>query len=361
MKALDRVLDLFRGRTVTIPPLDGAFKPNNALEEAVVFAALPEPDDLAVAADGRLLVAAGPEVLALGEGIPVVLARFEAPVSALAAFPDGGFVVGLADGTIRCRGGRNDGWSPPSLGRQALRCPTAIVAAAEPGVFYVAQGSRRHGPADWAVDLMEGNASGSVWRVDMGGGPPACLLEGLAWPAGLLLEPDDALVVSEAWRHRLLRRPAAGGAAQPVLERLPGYPGRLAPASNGGAWLSLFAPRNRLVEFVLTEDAYREDMMAHAERRFWIVPALRSEASFLEPLQSGGVVTMGVKKPWAPSRSYGLLARLGADLQPVESLHSRADGSRHGVTAAVEHGGRLLVAVKGADVVLRLDPAGAAA
>ena len=30
----DPILDLFRGKAVTIPPMDGAFRPNTALDEA---------------------------------------------------------------------------------------------------------------------------------------------------------------------------------------------------------------------------------------------------------------------------------------------------------------------------------------
>ena len=41
MTFLDPILDLFRGKAVTIPPMDGALKPNTALDEAeVVVAAL---------------------------------------------------------------------------------------------------------------------------------------------------------------------------------------------------------------------------------------------------------------------------------------------------------------------------------
>ena len=68
---------------------------------------------------------------------------------------------------------------------------------------------------------------------------------------------------------------------------------------------------------------------------------------------------MGIHKPWAPSRSYGLLARLDEALQPLFSLHSRADGARHGVTAAAEHGGRVFVAARGGDAVLALPGTGA--
>ena len=41
---LDPILDMFRGKAVTIPPLDGAFRPNTRLDEAPAFAALTEPE-----------------------------------------------------------------------------------------------------------------------------------------------------------------------------------------------------------------------------------------------------------------------------------------------------------------------------
>ncbi len=136
------------------------------------------------------------------------------------------------------------------------------------------------------------------------------------------------------------------------LRELPGYPARLSPAADGGAWLAIFAPCNRLIELVLQETHYRTDMMAGVPREFWIAPALSSGRSFLEPLQCGGIRTMGVHKAWAPSRSYGLVVRLGPDHTPLTSMHSRADGHRHGTTCAIEVDGRLLVASKGGDAVL---------
>ena len=63
---------------------------------------------------------------------------------------------------------------------------------------------------------------------------------------------------------------------------------------------------------MLLEHDYRAAMMREVARPHWIAPALASGASFLEPLQSGGVKTMGIHKPWSPSRSYGLVVRLDA-------------------------------------------------
>ena len=75
-------------------------------------------------------------------------------------------------------------------------------------------------------------------------------------------------------RDRLRRRPRA------VLDNLPVYPSRLAPASSGGFWLTAFAARTQLVEFVLRENAYRRRMMAEIDPEYWIAPKLKSGQSF---------------------------------------------------------------------------------
>jgi len=104
----------------------------------------------------------------------------------------------------------------------------------------------------------------------------------------------------------------------------------------------------------LLENDYRAAMMQEIERPHWIAPALASGTSFLEPLQCGGVKTMGIHKPWSPTRSYGLLVRLDGNLRPVASFHSRANGRRHGVTSALERDGHVLVTAKGGNAILGL-------
>lgn len=114
----------------------------------------------------------------------------------------------------------------------------------------------------------------------------------------------------------------------------------------------MFALRTQLVEFVLTQRDYVEEMVRTIEPDYWIRPALRGLNSGLEPLQGGQIRKLGEIKPWAPPRSYGLVARLDEDGYPHTSLHSRGGGSRHGVTSARQHGDRLFVAVRGGDQVL---------
>ena len=137
-----------------------------------------------------------------------------------------------------------------------------------------------------------------------------------------------------------------------LLDDLPGYPARLTAAGSGGFWLSVFAPRDQLVEFILQERPFCARMMNEVEPDYWMAPALVSGQTFLEPLQGGAIRQLGKLKPWAPSRSYGLLVRLNAHLQPVASFHSRADGRHHGITSAVEMSGRVVLTSKGGNAVI---------
>lgn len=335
----DPILDLFRGKAITIPPLDGALRPNTALDDAEVVAGIPSPDNL-VWLDGRAVCSSGAAVIALEHGQPRQIAEFPAEVTALAVSPEGKLAVTTDDGKLS-----EGGHEVPLPG--GIGCITALAYGPD-GALWLANGSARHPASGWVADLMEHGATGSVWR-RLPGQDFHKVAGGLAWPNGLLPDPGG-VTVSESWKHQLIR--LEGGRMTPVLRHLPGYPARLSPAADGGAWLAVFAPRTRLIEFVLLEKHYRYDMMAEVPRDYWIAPALRSGQSFLEPLQCGGIRTMGIHKGWSPSRSYGLVVRLDADFAPVASLHSRANGHRHGVTSVIEAGGRVLIASKGGDAVL---------
>jgi hypothetical protein len=343
----DPILDLFRGKAVTIPPLDGAFRPNTALEEADLALEATQPDNLVVHG-GKLLFSSGRDLLDFTPGGSAAVQRsFDASISALAASPGGHLAVALDDGRL-------------FVGEREIKLPNGIacitaMSFGDDTALYLCNGSAAHRPGDWALDLMEKNSSGSVWRLDLSTGAATQLAGNLAFPNGVLAG-DDSIIVAESWKHRLLR--IERGPVTPLLEKLPGYPARLSAASGGGAWLSLFAPRNRLVEFVLQEEAYRRDMIASVPRPYWIAPSLASGSSFLEPLQCGGIKTMGIHKPWSPSRSYGLVARLDSAFRPVASYHSRANGQRHGVTSVAEYGGYIWVGSKGGNALLSLSQKG---
>ena len=350
MTPFRKTLDTWLGRgeaSITTPPMDGAFRPNDLLDAAASALQAPAPDDLAVTALG-LVVSSGCSLLRVNATGGAPVASFDAEIGALAGLPDGGAAVALVDGRIVFVGGRYDGKTIAA--RADVQCITVLAAAAD-GALLVANGSAAHGSADWKRDLMEKGASGSVWRLEPTSGAWTQAAAKLAYPNGLL-EDGDSIVVCESWRCALTRisRGAVGRGAR-VLEDLPAYPSRLSRDADGAVWLALFAPRSQLVEFVLSEDRYRRRMLDEIDSDYWVAPCLRSGRSPLEPTQQGGVKQLGVMKPWSPSRSYGLVARLDGAFRPTASFHSRTNGRRHGVTSCLTSEGRLYFTAKGDGLV----------
>ncbi|RRH69775.1 SMP-30/gluconolactonase/LRE family protein [Falsigemmobacter faecalis] len=342
-------LDSFFGRgeaAVTLPPLDGALRANRRLDDEGLRRPLPGVTALAVA-EGGLYAAAERSLHRLHPDHSwQKVAEFEAEIAALSQAPSGGMVLALSDGQILTYGLAGTGVPR----RSALRGITDL-AVTEDGTLWITCGSDRHGAEDWQRDLMLRGAGGSLWRLAAAEAQPQQIAGGLAW-AGGVMACREGVILSESWRHRLLRL-SPGGAREVVLGDLPAYPGRLS-ATGDGAWLSMFAPRSQLVEFVLREPAYCHRMLTEVARDYWIAPRMRSGQSFYEALQNGAVKQLGLLKPWAPSMSAGIVLRLDAGAQPLFSLQSRADGRSHGVTHAVEADGFLHVAAAGDEVVITL-------
>jgi hypothetical protein len=349
MKWLNRALDRWFGRgeaSITMPPMDGAFRPNDLLDSASTMIETTAPDCLAVMARG-VVVSSGHTLLRVDKPEARPVATFDVEISALAGLPDGGAVVGLVDGGIVFVGGLRDGETIPA--NADMSCVTAIAPTRD-GALLVANGSASNGPAAWKRDLMEKNASGSVWLIDPASRARQRLAGDLAYPNGLL-EEIGSVIVSESWRCSLTRVVPGGGRNEPVLENLPAYPGRMSRANDKSIWLALFAPRSQLVEFVLSETDYRRRMIAEIDADYWIAPCLRAGSAPQEPTQQGGVKQLGVLKPWSPTRSYGLVARLDSAYRPAASFHSRANGRRHGVTSCLPFDGRLFFSAKGDGIV----------
>jgi hypothetical protein len=366
--------------SITIPIFDGALKPNQMLEEAEVVGEFENASDIAADRDG-ILVADGTRVVRLipphsngevpasyaGGGVispnttaapdlSVAGNRATSPsewggsVTALCVLPDGG-IAGAVDGKeVRVKGGAFDGFASKGPANAPFHAANAIACLAD-GRLAVTDGSQQQPVDHWVHDLMGRGGSGRLIVVDPKDGQARELARGLEYAFGACAMNGDILV-SESWRHRLVA--VGNGRPRPVLARLPVYPSRLVPATGGGFWLTAFTARTQLVEFVLRENAYRRRMMKEVAPEHWIAPRLRSGESYLEPMQGAHLRTMGVLKPWAPPRSYGLVVRLSGSGQPVYSLHSRVDGINHGVVAAAEFDGALYLLAKGPGRLLRL-------
>jgi hypothetical protein len=352
------IFDKFMGgrgdHSITVPVMDGALKPNNYLERIASISMVEAADNLTIASDQVLLTSGNRLVELHNNGSTSVRSAYDAEITFLSASPQGALAVGLDNLGIVIVGGRHDGKRlAANLSGQRLNCPTAAVFLDE-DTLVVCNGSSAHSALEWSRDLLTLGRGGSVVRIDLGAGNASLIKRGLGFPSGVTIARDGKLVISEAWKHRLFALDVVDGSIATVLADLPAYPGRIQPASQNGYWLTMFAVRSQLQEFVLRENRYRREMMETIAPEYWIAPTLSSGRSFKEPLQAGSVIRLGIHKPWAPSRSYGLLLRLDESFQPIWSAHSRADGHRHGITSCVEIRDKLLIASKGRGEVLAL-------
>lgn len=337
----------------SVPVLDGALKPNNLLETAEVFLEHEGLEDMVLDANGQLVVACGTEIIRVDpDGTQHVVASFSAPVQALAAFRDG-LVAATHDG-LSFIAGALDGKQVRTLGGRPVQCVNALHEGLD-GTLLLSQGSSQLAYEDWSTDLLTHGKTGCIVEYDPTSDTAHVRAQDLAYCYGVCTD-GHRILVSESWAHRI--RVIEGDRVSMGPSQIPGYPSRMSMASDGGFWLTIFAPRSQLLEFVLREDAFRSEMMATIEPRYWIAPALSSGSDFLEPLQQGSVRQMGTLKPWAPPRSYGLVLRLSKDLMPLYSVHSRVGGHHHGITAALESGGALLALSKGSGRILRVPLSG---
>ncbi|WP_105035522.1 hypothetical protein [Cryobacterium aureum] len=232
------------------------------------------------------------------------------------------------------------------------KCVTDISVRI-PGQIIVSIGSRVRSASGWARSLLDGDRTGSLVQIDSRGA--RSVAEGLGWPSGVAFDDDGSLLVSLSFTYRIERRNLSAPQAPPtvVLRNLPFYPGRIRSGREGW-WVAAPFVRNRATELVLDEPGLCQDLAADVAEGEWPVPRLRQENLYREPMQLGQLRVLGILKPWAPARSYGLVFLLGRDGRVQRSLHSRVGGTRHGITGIVEVGSRLIVAARGARNLLEL-------
>jgi hypothetical protein len=351
--ALKEFADRLLGRgdaTITVPSFDGALKPNQILEKAETVAQFEAPEDLA--SDGNAIyIADGIAIRRLDASGVTEIRRFDRPITALCCLPDGGIAVALDGCEVRV-------FATPSAANARVTFTDPSIHAVnalspgKAGTLVATDGSATRPAGQWVYDLMERGRTGRVFEFDLASGKVRELASGLYYAFGACAAGEEILI-GESWRHRVIAI-GADDSRRPVLDNLPVYPSRLSPAAGGGFWLTAFIARTQLVEFVLRENAYRRRMMAEIDPQYWIAPKLRSGQSFLEPMQGAHLKTMGVVKPWAPPRSYGLVIRLNEAGVPLYAVHSRVDGVNHGIVAAVEMDGALYALAKGPMRLLRV-------
>lgn len=338
-------------RHASLPPMEAGLRPNSLLDHAnPLLADLErEPDDVLIADDSKVVFSAGHELCELSSGSVRTMADLGAPVGALVHHED--VVIASVDGRGLAAIDR-DGKTTDLCDDPSLRCMTDLAVLPD-GSLLAAVGSTQHSIDDWPRALIAGDRSGRLIRIV--DGQAVVVASGLAWPSGVEAGDDGEVLVTLSLGHRIEARSlgALGQRGRPVLRNLPVYPGRIARCDEGW-WIAAPYVRNRATELVLDEPQVCREMIETVHPKDWLVPRIRSDNPYTDCLQMGQLRVLGVLKPWAPPRSYGLAFLLGRDGRIAASAHSRVDGERHGITGVAAKGNRVVLAGRGCRSLLEL-------
>ena len=78
---------------------------------------------------------------------------------------------------------------------------------------------------------------------------------------------------------------------------------------------------------MLREREFCDAMMKTVPPELWIGPTLDGRFNYREPTQIGRIKKLGIQKPWAPARSYGLVARLEREGEAIEACIAGSTGA----------------------------------
>jgi coenzyme PQQ biosynthesis protein B len=236
-----------------IPAWTGALAPNEALKgaERIAVGEVHGPEDIAVAADGRMFVGThdgkiavvspdGSEATTLVEtgGRPLGLA-WDAGGNLLVADAMAGLLSVSPAGEITTLSTASDG-VPYRF--------TDDVDVASDGRIYFSDASDTYGYGHHLEDTLEGRPHGRLLRYDPRTGATETLLDGLYFANGVAVAADDTFVlVAETSRFRIRRYWLTGeraGTHDVFAEGLPGYPDGVSRSPRGTFWVAFFTVRN---------------------------------------------------------------------------------------------------------------------
>ena len=347
----DRI-DYFFGRgkhSIFVPVMDGALKPNEFLDNVKVIHKAEEIDNLLLNQTKIFFSAKSTLFSITSTKKPKKIKSFSSYITAMALHSSNSKIaVALANETVII------------LNLKTLKeeftfkeqCITSMCFQRDTLIFTT--GSENFSANQWQHDLLSEGSSGTVSANKLNGSETKIILSELAWPTGITFTESSTFCISESWKHRITFHKLNDGFTSATkldqeISKLPAYPGKsFFNTKNKELLVCFFAPRNQLVEFILTEDEYKSRMMAEIDPSLWVAPTYRSGKHIREPLQQSGIKTMGYLKPWAPAFSYGLVVRFDEDLKPLASYHSRTNGNFHGTTSVVvDKGQNILVTSRG--------------
>ncbi|MGW3604063.1 SMP-30/gluconolactonase/LRE family protein [Micromonospora sp. NPDC005161] len=280
-----RLIRPVREQATVPPPLTGAWAATDRRLDQVDLLPLPDgavgPEDVLVDPTGRVISGdedgrlwwwpadappgARPRLLAETGGRPLGIELDRSGAALIVCDAYRGLLRVTPDGAVR----ELTGTAPPvHLANNAT--------VARDGTIFFTDSSDRFPVSHWKRDLLEHRPNGRVLAHDPASGRTEVVAEGLYFPNGIALTPDEsALMLVETTTHRLLRVELGGGVR--VLADLPAYPDNLSAVGDGTYWIALPSPRVPIAERLLPHPRLRQlaallpDAMQPQPRRYGLV------------------------------------------------------------------------------------------
>jgi len=236
------------------PPLEGVYARNDRLK-AIEKLAVDQgrgPEGVALDRQGRLyagyldgrIVRLDPA----GGGKPEELGNTGGRPLGMVVGPAGEVFVADADkGLVQVENGAIKLLST-TAGGKPFRFVDDVDISADGNLLYFSDASARFGIHELMHDVLEHGGSGRLLRYDRTTGETTVLQDGLYFPNGVALGPnEDYLLFDETARYQVSRLWLKGdkaGTVERLIENLPGFPDNLSFNGRDRIWVAIYAPRS---------------------------------------------------------------------------------------------------------------------
>lgn len=285
------------------PAPQGPFAPNDELAHCEIFARMPGrgPDTVAFDAIGYLYSG-------LADGRIVRISPDGSRISSIAAV--GGRATGVAfdvEGNLLVADESGGAVHRVEANGNVIPLITRVdgeplmlvndLAVGNDGTVFVTESSTKFTIERLRFEILEHRPNGRILAYDPVKRVTRVLIDHLYFPNGIALNRDQsALLFAETTAYRVSRYWLRGpkvGTVETLVDGLPGFPGDVSASEGGRYWLSLLAPRNRLIDDLARWPKLRTVLarvpawMTPGPRPFPYLVAFDETGTVLRTLQAG--------------------------------------------------------------------------
>lgn len=280
----------------TVPPLEGVYARNDRLKaiEKLAVGAGNGPEGVALDREGRVYAGyVDGRVVRLdpASGQLTELGNTGGRPLGTVIGPAGEVYVADADkGLLQIDHGQVKVLST-TAGGKPFRFVDDVDVSADGNALYFSDASARFGIHELMSDVLEHGGSGRLLRYDRTSGETTVLQDGLYFPNGVALGPnEDYLLFDETARYRVSRLWLKGdkaGTVERLIDNLPGFPDNLSYNGRDRIWVAIYAPRAAALDQMLPHPWLRK-LVVHLPA--WTQPKPKIQAFVLGLDLDGKVV-----------------------------------------------------------------------